>query len=237
MHKNVASQKIGAQMVSATDGSAFTGTVTVYITGDAGTQAIGTVGSGVCTHEGNGFHTYAPSQAETNYDHIAFTFIGSGAVPMTVQVYPDLATADLITALEDGLQAAEVNIGSVVDDNLNVDIYANVDYNSDTTRITFSSTGWPDLSGGEFDEILFGVTINGVVKQPFGNPAPSNEGEATQYVYVTLDHDETRQLIASTDDAAPYLTARTVTYTLFALKGTSRTVLAHGNITVTPTDW
>lgn len=87
MKKNVASQVIGAQMVSSTDGSAFTGTVTVYVTGNGGTQAIGSVGSGVCTHEGNGFHSYAPAQAETNYDHIAFTFIGTGAVPATIQVY------------------------------------------------------------------------------------------------------------------------------------------------------
>lgn len=89
MKKNVASQVIGAQMVSASDGSAFTGSVTVYVTGNGGTQAIGTVGSGVCTHEGNGFHSYAPAQAETNYDHIAFTFIGTGAVPATIQVYTD----------------------------------------------------------------------------------------------------------------------------------------------------
>ena len=88
MKKNTAGQYIGAQMVSATDGSAFTSAVTVYVTGDAGTQAVGSVGSGACTHEGNGFHTYAPSQAETNYDHIGFTFIGTGAVPATVQVYP-----------------------------------------------------------------------------------------------------------------------------------------------------
>lgn len=74
-------------MVSASDGSAFTGSVTVYVTGDAGTQAVGSVGSGVCAHEGNGFHTYAPAQAETNYNHVAFTFIGTGAVPATVQVY------------------------------------------------------------------------------------------------------------------------------------------------------
>ena len=86
MKKNVAGQKIGAQLVSATDGAAFTSTVTIYVTKDAGTQAIGTVGSGVCTHEGNGYHTYAPSQAETNGDLIAFTFIGTGAVPVTVQV-------------------------------------------------------------------------------------------------------------------------------------------------------
>lgn len=87
MKKNVASQAIGAQMVSATDGSAFTGSVTVYVTGDAGTQAVGSVGSGACTHEGNGYHTYAPAQAETNYDLVAFTFIGTGAIPATVQCY------------------------------------------------------------------------------------------------------------------------------------------------------
>src|SRR5690349_8402384 len=87
MKKNVAGQRIGAQLVSATDGSAFTGSVTVYVTGDAGTQAVGSVASGACAHEGNGYHTYAPAQAETNYDLCAFTFIGSGAVPATVQVY------------------------------------------------------------------------------------------------------------------------------------------------------
>lgn len=88
MKKNVGSQIIGAQLVNATTGAAFTGSVTAYVTGDGGTQAVGSVGSGACTHEGNGFHTYAPAQAETNFDHIGFTFIGTGAVPATVQVYP-----------------------------------------------------------------------------------------------------------------------------------------------------
>lgn len=89
MRKNTASQAIGAQLVSATDGSAFTGAVTCYVTGDAGTQALGSVGSGACTHEGNGYHTYAPAQAETNYNLVAFTFIGTGAVPVTVQVFTE----------------------------------------------------------------------------------------------------------------------------------------------------
>jgi hypothetical protein len=89
MKKNTASQSIGCQMITASDGSAFTGSVTVYVTGDAGTQAVGSVGSGACTHEGNGYHTYAPAQAETNYDLIAFTFIGTGAIPATIQVYTE----------------------------------------------------------------------------------------------------------------------------------------------------
>lgn len=87
--KNVAGQKIGAQLVSATDGSAFTGSVTVSVTGDAGTQATGATGSGSCTHEGGGYHTYTPDITETNYELIAFTFSGTGAVPVTVQVFTD----------------------------------------------------------------------------------------------------------------------------------------------------
>lgn len=103
MQKNVAGQKVGVQMVSASDGSAFTDSVTVYVTGDAGAQSIGSVGSGVCTHEGNGYHSYAPAQAETNYDLIAFTFVGSGAVPVTVQVYTAINPVTAVpTAEENG---------------------------------------------------------------------------------------------------------------------------------------
>jgi hypothetical protein len=108
MNRNTAGQRIGAQMVSATDGSAFTGTVTVRVTGDAGTQALGSVGSGVCVHEGNGYHTYAPAQAETNFALIGFTFTGTGAVPATVQVYtnPDVGSVagDILGDLVGNLQ-------------------------------------------------------------------------------------------------------------------------------------
>lgn len=86
MIRNQASQIVGAQMVSATTGAAFAGTVTVYVTIDGGTQAIGSVGSGLCTAEGNGYYTYAPSAAETNGYLVAFTFIGTGAIPATLQI-------------------------------------------------------------------------------------------------------------------------------------------------------
>lgn len=89
MKKNVAGQSIGAPLVNAADNTAFTGTVTIYITGDNGTQTIGSVGSGVCVSKGNGYYSYAPTQGETNYDHIAFTFIGTGAKPETVQLYTE----------------------------------------------------------------------------------------------------------------------------------------------------
>lgn len=140
MRKNVASQVIGAQMVSATDGSAFTGSVTVYVTGDAGTQAAGSVGSGACTHEGNGYHTYAPAQAETNYDLIAFTFTGTGAIPQTIQVETRVdanvthygATAgtfsggrpEVNTTLIEGIDATNQIRDAVVDDATRIDASA-----------------------------------------------------------------------------------------------------------------
>lgn len=134
MKKNVAAQKIGGQMVSATDGSAFTGAVTVYVCGDGGSQVVGTVGAGACTHEGNGYHTYAPDQAETNYDLIAFTFTGTGAVPATVQVFTDSQTGDsyaVVTNATYGLSALEALVDEL------------------ETRLTAARAGYLDnLSGG-----------------------------------------------------------------------------------------
>ncbi len=86
MIQNLGGQAIGAELVSATTGGAFVGPVSVYVTIDAGTQTLGAVGGGGCQAEGNGFFTYRPSAAETNGTLIAFTFVGSGAVPATIQV-------------------------------------------------------------------------------------------------------------------------------------------------------
>lgn len=122
MKKNVAGQKVGCQMVSASDGSAFTGSVTVAVTIDAGTQATGSVGSGACTHEGNGYHTYAPAQAETNGDLLAFTFTGTGAIPATVQVYTSFPqTADNatnISAIKAKTDSLTFTVAGVVDANI-----------------------------------------------------------------------------------------------------------------------
>jgi hypothetical protein len=93
MRKNVAGQVVGFQLVSAADGSPFTDdgsptpVASVYVTGDNGSQAAGTQNSGHAVHKGNGLWTYAPSQAETNFDHVAFTAVADGAVPVTVQAY------------------------------------------------------------------------------------------------------------------------------------------------------
>jgi len=85
LQKNVASQVICAQLISLADGSAVTsGTTTVYVLGDGGTQGSG---GGVVTHEGVGTWCYAPTQAETNYTHIAYTFVNTSAVTAMAQTY------------------------------------------------------------------------------------------------------------------------------------------------------
>ena len=85
-YRDTANQKIGAQLASATDGSPYTtGPVSIFVTLDAGTQTAGTGGAGV--HEGEGYWTYSPSQAETDGILCAYTFIGTGAVPQTIQIF------------------------------------------------------------------------------------------------------------------------------------------------------
>lgn len=87
MKKNVAGQVVGAQLVSATDGSAVTSGVTdVFITGDGGTQGQGN-SPGAATHKGRGWWEYYPSAGETNYDHVAFTFVNSSAVGVTKEIF------------------------------------------------------------------------------------------------------------------------------------------------------
>lgn len=88
MKKNVAGQTVGAQLISKTDGSAVTtGTTEVYVTGDAGTQTASGGSPSGAVHEGNGYWSFMPTQAETNFDHVAFTFVNSSAINVTVQVY------------------------------------------------------------------------------------------------------------------------------------------------------
>jgi hypothetical protein len=96
MFRNVAGQIITAQLVSKTDGSdVTTGTTTVYGTKDGGTQA----SLGTATHEGNGCWSFAPAQGDTDAGHVAFTFVNTNAVSVTVQVYTaDKAAADALNA-------------------------------------------------------------------------------------------------------------------------------------------
>lgn len=108
MQKNVVGQFVCMSLTAIADGSAVTtGTTTVYIVSDNGTQS---TGAGTVTHKGNGSWAYSPTQAETNYNAIAFTFVNSLAVSQTVNVATTPAgfsgfvspdNADIVTALAD----------------------------------------------------------------------------------------------------------------------------------------
>jgi hypothetical protein len=91
MIKNAVGQTVCFQAISTTTGAAVTsGTPTVYVTIDGGTQGAGT---GASTHEGNGCWSYACAQADTNGTHVAFTFVLTGAVSQTVNVYPTISSS------------------------------------------------------------------------------------------------------------------------------------------------
>jgi hypothetical protein len=117
MKRNVASQVVGVQLNAKADGSAVTsGTTTVYVTGDNGTQAAGSVSSGACTHKGHGYWSYAPAQAETDYAHVAFTFENSTGVNATVQIYTSFPqTADAPTAIQNADALLDRNMATGTD--------------------------------------------------------------------------------------------------------------------------
>lgn len=102
MFKNVSGQVVTAQLIAKADGTdVTTGTTTVYVTVDGGTQGSG----GTATHEGNGCWSFLPSAGNTNGTHVVFTFVNTLAVSASVQIY----TADKLAA--DALNASAKTIG------------------------------------------------------------------------------------------------------------------------------
>lgn len=83
--RGIAGQTIGCQM-TATDGSDFTGVVTVYITGDNGVQALGATAAGLCALKGHGYYGYAPAVGDCDFGQVAFTFTGAGAITKTIEI-------------------------------------------------------------------------------------------------------------------------------------------------------
>jgi hypothetical protein len=152
MKKNVASQSIGAQMITAADGTNFTGSVSVLVTVDNGTQNSG--GGTAPAHEGNGYHSYTPTQAETNGDHIAFTFTGTGAITSTVQLftsYPQtvdnntiLATLPTQTYLDGRTLATADYFDPAADTVANVTTVATT---TDLTNLPAIPTNWLTATG------------------------------------------------------------------------------------------
>ncbi len=141
MIKNTASQVIAAQLNSLTDGSPVTtGTTTVYVLGDGGTQG---AGGGTVTHEGQGTWSYVPTQAETNYAHICFTFTNSAAISAAVNVYTTYPqTGDSYARLGAPAGASIAADIAVIDGNVDSVL-------ADTNEL---QTDW--VNGGRLDLIL-----------------------------------------------------------------------------------
>lgn len=114
MRKNIANQKLAAQLISKTDGSDVTsGTTAVYVTIDAGTQT----SIGTATHEGNGCWTIDTGVAgNTNGAHLAFTWVNTSACTVTQNIYPtgfDIGAAN-ITADVQTIKTQAVTCGAGV---------------------------------------------------------------------------------------------------------------------------
>ena len=104
LYRNTGSQVISAALVT-TDGTAVTsGTTTVYVTRDGGTQS---TGSGSAAHEGNGQWTYVPTATETDATHVCFLFTNS--TTGTIRVNKEYRTID--KRADDALQSAALTIG------------------------------------------------------------------------------------------------------------------------------
>jgi len=134
MKKNVSGQTIGAQLIALSDGSnVVSGTTNVFVTGDGGTQS---AGSATVTHEGNGYWSYTPTQSETNFDHVAFTFVNSLAVSATIQTYTTFP------------QTADINIDSRLN-NLDASVSSRSTFNptSDTVANVTNCANNSDMRG------------------------------------------------------------------------------------------
>jgi len=77
-----------AEVIDASTGAGFAGTVTVYVTLDAGTRTLGTVGGGTAIAKGGGLFQYLPTAAECDGIKCSYQFTGVGAVPANTQYFP-----------------------------------------------------------------------------------------------------------------------------------------------------
>lgn len=130
MLRNAVNQTICAQLINKVTGDPVTvGPTTIRITGDHGVQFDGT---GAIIHEGNGEWSYVPVLAETNFAHIAFTFLNPVALNATKQLY----------TTPEGLGSGPYSITITVRTNLGIPIqgaqvalYKSDDYRFGTTDI------------------------------------------------------------------------------------------------------
>lgn len=223
MLKNTAGQVVFGQLINATTGAPFAGSATVAVALDTQAQAAGT---GTVTSVGNGLFRYAPSQAETNGDAIAYQFLGSGAVDATVQVSTITATqtaavaavtptattttgTQLIVAILQRLQVLQAGeVGSPDDQAL---VLSRINDFIDSlgieplTMYTITTTSFAIVSG----TATYSVGVGGAVN--VSRPPTANYLEAVSYTDSTTSPALERPLTLLTDAQSNSLALKTLT--------------------------
>jgi len=112
MIKDKADQIIICQLYDA-DGSTYTGAnPTITVQKDGGTKS---PASGESTDNGDGQWKYVPTQAETNGDHVSFTWTMEDGRPIIIQLYTELEVPDvrLADAVTHGGTSAEIDLKGI----------------------------------------------------------------------------------------------------------------------------
>jgi hypothetical protein len=168
--------------------------------------------AGSVVHEGNGCWSYIPTQGETNYNHVAFTFVNSSAVSVTVQVYtiagdPSDAVRLGLTALPNAAAGANGGVPTVDANNavkLQSGTGANqislssgavtVGTNNDKTGYTASTVG--DKTGYSLASDQSAVTIGTV--NALGTQAKADVNAEAVDALATDTYAEPASVIAAT---------------------------------------
>ena len=162
MKKNEGGQVVAFQAVSSTDGSAVTtGSPTVYVTIDGGTQATGT---NTAIHEGQGSWSYVPTQAETDGDHVVYTFTLAGCINQSVNVYPVVVSEYQATGFSTFNAATDTvaNVGTVATCTTNSDMRGTDGANTVTPPASadIADAVWDELSSEHSIAGSFGVYVD-----------------------------------------------------------------------------
>lgn len=242
MRKNTTGQYVAFQAISKTDGSdVITGTPVVYYTIDGGTQAQTTA---TAVHEGNGQWSVALSQAETNGDHIVFSFVLTGAVTQTVNVYTldaDLTNLDVAVSTRSTVAATDIVSGGAITTSggavSNVTLVATTTTNTDMRGTDGANTVAPDNAS------IAAILADTGTDIPASIAALNNFDPATDQVIVSTNNDKTGYALSSAANDA--IGAAFLAYTL--TKGSPGTIerafwqslkatqLTDGEVSGTPT--
>lgn len=115
---------LGCQVINATTGAPFVGTVTVYVQKDGSAQAIASVNSGVATAAGNGTYTIDLTATETDAVLVKLTFIGTGAVSGLVEVPTISTTQQQAVGRATGTITSQTALGIITDAMVEIGAYS-----------------------------------------------------------------------------------------------------------------